>query len=179
MKKRGYSQKDIQEVLDSDQEINISLMNDFKQNFKFCPVYFFDGIQYDDVLKKNWEAVPFYDYEHLTQAKVLGITPQNYYIAEIAYPPLVPYDTLNNKIKTPYYTSLSSNDQSYTNSRDYGIVLYDDNNELLLRPLTYNNISLQRKGNYFKKGGMQYVFSGSDRFQKKLEKYFKKIEQKD
>lgn len=160
----------IKEVQDADRETNLSIIKDFSLYFKFCPVYFFYDTQLHAVLKRDWDQVTFYDDEHLTSVKKIEANSfGNYFIGEVNYPPSPTYP----EIKDGKVNHVDNSDEvEYANTRDYGILLYDDNFRLLPAKLQFTNVSLRRKGNVFNASSMKYVFSGTEKFEKKLSSYY-------
>lgn len=169
LRRRGMTAQ-IKEVEDGDRETNLSIIKDFSLNFKFCPVYFFYDTQLNAVLKHDWDNVTFYDDEHMTSAKKIEANSfGNYFIGEVNYPPSPNYP----EIKDGQVNSATNNDEvEYANTRDYGILLYDDTFKLLPAKLQFTNVSLRRKGNVFNASSMKYVFSGTEKFEKKLISYY-------
>nr|MBP6314899.1 hypothetical protein [Chitinophagaceae bacterium] len=168
LEKKGM-RKDAQLVREADREINTSIMRDFKENFKFCEVYFFYDSQMNYVLQKQWNMVTFYDSEHLKNGKKIEVSYiDNYIMAEVAYPPAPEYPRIDSTGKEiePLYTT------DYANARDYGIICYDQQYQLLRNKLQYTNISLRRVGNILRPESIQYRFVGAKKFQQKLERFF-------
>lgn len=167
-RKKGLM-KEMQEVIEADNEINTSIMKDFQYNFKFCNLYFFYDSQMNYVLNRQWDKIIFYDGEHLKNGKKIALSGlDNFIMAEVAYPPAPVYPTVDEKGKViePEYTT------DYAIARDYGILCYDENYKLLRNKLQYINISLKRVGNMFKPETLHYKFVGAAKFQQKLESYF-------
>ncbi len=167
LKKRGRTE-DIKQIQERDREINTSIIQEFHQHFSYCPVYYFYNKDYDLVKAKQWGDVAFFDYQSLSIKKQIELTnPGNYYIAEINYPPPASYSLATPGKEASSYTE----DDSYANSRDYHLLLYDESFRLLARPLGITNISLRRTGNIFKPETLSYRFRGADKLQAKLERY--------
>ncbi len=168
LEKKGL-RRDAQLVREADRETNTSIMQDFKENFKFCEVYFFYDSQMNYVLQKQWNRVTFYDSEHLKNGKKIEVSNiDNYIMAEVAYPPAPEYpriDSTGNEIEPQYTTE-------YANARDYGIICYDQNYQLLRNKLQYTNIALRRVGNILRPETIHYRFVGAKKFQQKLERFF-------
>jgi len=170
LQKQGLT-AEMRDVQQTDHEINSSIVRDFEKVFKFCPVYFFYDTQLHFVKNQQWESVLFFDYEHFKTNKKIEVSGfDQYIIAEVDYPPLPEYPTVDSagKIHYPEYTV------DYATARDYGILCYDKNYKLLRNKLQYTNISLRRYGNIFKPQTLYYRFVGALAFQEKLFKYFAK-----
>ncbi|MBK7586837.1 MAG: hypothetical protein IPI22_00080 [Bacteroidetes bacterium] len=170
LKKRGLH-SDIKDVIAADYEINSSIMQDFKNNFTFCNVYFCYDTQLNYILEKQWNKVTFYDFEHLTRDKRIEVSGiDNFIICEVNYPPPTEYPTIDEKGKVhePEYTV------EYANGRDYGVVCYDQDYKLLKNKLRFTNIAMLRTGNIFKPETLHYHFTGAKKFQARLEKYYTK-----
>ena len=160
------------EVNQHDIDKNASIISDFMFNFKYCPVYFFYDTQYDYIKNKEWQKVAFYDFESLEQNKKISINNlENYIIAEIAYPPAPDY----NKVDA-HGNEIISYERNYANSRDYGVICYDENFKLLNNTLQYTKIILKSPNSLLKKRE-GYTCIAAEKFQKKLEKYFKEAKQ--
>ncbi len=160
--------EDAGDVIQADYEINSSIVRDFEQYFTYCPVYFFYDTQMHYVQKRQWDKVEFYDYEHYKTNKKIEVSSiDGYFIAEVNYPPVTEYPTIDEqgKVHEPEYTT------DYAIARDYGILCYDEDFKLLRNKLQYINISLRRMGNMFKPETLRYKFTGAKKFQEKLEKY--------
>lgn len=167
MKIRGMSEEKIQDVKDMDDEINTSIMNDFANNFTFCPVYFFYNDQRDYVQQKQWEMVDFINpktFHKGTNPDFSAIN--NYLIAEVNYPPITEYDTIKSHII--YY----GGDEPVTKTHDNGILLYDSEFNLIKSKIRYTSCSLTRKGNMLKPRSLKYNFKGATKFQIRLNKFF-------
>lgn len=168
LQKRGLTD-DVKDVIETDHEINNSIVRDFEKNFKYCPVYFFYDTQLNFVQLKQWDKVNFFDFEHYKSNKKIEISGiSDYIIAEVNYPPLTEFPTVDEKGKVikPEYTV------EYAAARDYGIICYDENYKLLRNKLQYNNISLRRIGNMFDKKSLYYRFVGALAFEERLKKYY-------
>lgn len=174
LERRGLK-KDVLLVKQADKEINTSIIKDFSVSFSFCPVYFFYENQLEAVLKKDWDNVTFYDIEHLTSPKKIEAQSfGNYFIAEVNYPPNTNYKEIKADSKAANQADESPLEEpEYANSRDYGILLYDDNFKLLPGKLRFTNIALRQKGSIFNKDEREYFFSGAEKFDKILKKFFK------
>jgi hypothetical protein len=172
LKKRGLIEY-IKEIEEQDEEINRSIMVDFSKNFKYCPVYFFYSDQLELVKKRDWENVIFSDYESLVSNKKIEVHNfGNYYIAEANYPPAPIYESANNGDE-PSLTGGEGPENDFANSRDYGIVVYDENFVPLKSKLRFVNISLTKTGNIFKSGSRKYRFIGAAKLTEALIKYIK------
>ncbi len=174
LERRGLK-NDVLLVKQADKEINTSIIKDFSVSFDFCPVYFFYENQLDAVLKRDWDNVTFYDIEHLTSPKKIEAQSfGNYFIAEVNYPPNIAYKEVKEGSKAAERVDESPQEEpEYANSRDYGIILYDDSFKLLPGKLRFTNIALRQKGSIFNKDEREYFFSGAEKFDKTLKKFFK------
>lgn len=174
LQKRGYSNEQIKEVKEGDKQINTSLVKDFKNNFDFCPVYFFYNKDYDAVKNKEWDKVKFYDTDFniyaLNDAKnKLG----QYYIAEVGYPPIVNIAIIDKDNPPIRETDGFDGPEGSASRRDYCLLLNDDQFKILEGKLGLTNISLRRVGNIFKPSTLTFRFIGADFFNRKLQKYYK------
>ncbi|HMN32932.1 MAG: hypothetical protein IT215_03425 [Chitinophagaceae bacterium] len=167
LKKQGETHS-ANEIYQDDLDKNTSIISDFLLNFKFCPVYFFYDSQYHFVKNKEWNQVEFYDVESLTESKKISLTQlENYLIAEIAYPPAPEYNELDKN-----GNEIQSKERDFANSREYGVVCYDEDFKPLKNTLQYTKIILKSPSNFLKKTE-GYTCNAAEKFQKKLEKYFK------
>jgi hypothetical protein len=170
LQKKGLTDE-VRSVMQADSEINRSIVRDFEKVFTFCPVYFFYDTQLHFVKRKQWDGVHFFDYEHFKSNKKIEVSGfGDYLIAEVNYPPATEYPTIDSlgKIHYPEYTV------DYANGRDYGVICYDENYNLLRNKLQYTNVSLRQYGNMFKPESMHYRFVGALIFQEKLKKFYLK-----
>lgn len=173
MKKRGMAQSDIQSVMDADREINSSMINDFKNNFKFCVVYFFYAKDLEKLVEKRFSEIEFYDAEHFKLKKKIAIeNADDYLIAELGYQPIIENINITNQ-KVALKNFDYDGSQDHVGSRDYGILLFDETHKLLKDPyIHWVNVSMRRVGNIFKPSTLKYTFSGSINLEKKLRKYY-------
>lgn len=170
LQNRGM-EREANDVKTADYEINSSIVNDFGRNFKYCAIYFFYDTLLPFVQKKEWDKVNFFDYEHFKTNKKIEVSGiDNYLIAEVNYPPMTNYPTVDDKgtVHQPEYTV------EYANARDYGIICYDENFQLLRNKLQFTNISMHRAGNIFKPESIRYRFIGALQFQNRLLKFYGK-----
>lgn len=65
------------------EEENLELIRAFKENFTFCPVYFFDSKYSDNVLKRNFEDIIFLDVNG-NENKDITMNSTYFYTAEIS-----------------------------------------------------------------------------------------------
>lgn len=161
--------REMNDAIQADNEINSSIIRDFKNNFSFCPVYFFYDTLLDYVKGKKWDKVIFYDYEHLQSPKKIEVSDlENYLIAEVNYPPMSTYPIVDEKgvVHEPEY------EIDFASARDYGILMYDEHFNLLHNKMQFTNISLRRKGSIFDPKNATYSFEGASRFQLKLKKFY-------
>lgn len=172
LKKRGRM-ADIPTLQEADREINESIIRDFNQYFNVCPVYYFYNRDYDFVKNKQWDKVIFYDAEHISTPKKIELgNLQQYWIAEVNYIPMTQYtvkDSVSRKQSIDYFAG----EEDYASTRDYHLLLYNPQFQLLSRPLGITNISLRRNGNIFQPKTMKYQFKGAEKFNEVLQKYFK------
>jgi|LakMenEpi03Aug12_release.lakeMendotaPanAssembly.Ray.scaffolds.fasta_scaffold247107_2 hypothetical protein len=172
----AYERRDMKEEVAkiklSDQQTNLSIVRNFEKNFTFCPVYYFYSHDYDNVKARKWEDVTFYDADLLTTKKMIEVASLgNYFIAEVNYPPITDYEVIDPS-KAGRKNDYLNGTEDYAGTRDYCLLLYDDQFNLLKGKLGVTNISLRRTGNVFKPSTLQYQFSGADRLDDKLKKYF-------
>lgn len=172
LKKRGRA-NDIPLLQETDREINESIIRDFNQFFTFCSVYYFYNRDYDFVKNQQWDKVVFYDAEHVQSTKKIELgNLQQYWIAEVNYIPMTQYevkDSASRRKGIDYF----SGTEDYASTRDYHLLLYNPQFQLLPRPLGITNISLRRNGNVFQPKTMKYQFKGAEKFNEILQKYFK------
>lgn len=162
--------KDAQEVIADDLDKNTSIIADFSLNFKFCPIYFFYDSMYDYVKNKQWNLIEFYDSESLGTNKKISLSQlNNYMIVEIAYPPIMSYPEINvygKEINNKYTPE-------YANSREYGVVCYDENFNLLNNKLQYTKIILRNSNAVSNTSGKGYKCNAASKFETKLNQFFK------
>lgn len=171
LKKRGRT-ADIPVLQESDREINQSIISDFNQHFSFCPVYFFYNRDYDYVKNRQWDKVVFYDAEHISTPKKIELgNLQQYVIAEVNYVPMTNY-TVKDSVSRRKGIDYLAGEEEYASTRDYSLLLYTPNFELLPKPLGITNIALRRNGNIFKPQTLKYQFKGSEKLNAALLKYF-------
>jgi len=168
--RRTHNQEALSSVLEDDRQINRSIIADFKRNFKLCPIYFFYDRDYEAVKGHQWEQVTFYDFEHLESPKKIETSHlANYFIAEVDYPPVARYDTLDAP-SSRRGSDLKGGDD-YAAARDYCVILYDEDFNLLKGKIAVTNISLRKTGNIFKPAERQYSFSGAAALERVLLKF--------
>jgi hypothetical protein len=171
LKKRGRT-ADIPVLQEADREINQSIISDFNQHFLFCPVYFFYNRDYDYVKNRQWDKVVFYDAEHISTPKKIELgNLQQYVIAEVNYVPMTNY-TVKDSVSRRKGIDYLAGEEEYASTRDYSLLLYTPNFELLPKPLGITNIALRRIGNIFKPQTLKYQFKGSEKLNAVLLKYF-------
>lgn len=171
LKKRGRA-NDIPLLQEADREINQSIIADFTQYFSFCPVYYFYNRDYDYVKNRQWDKVIFYDAEHISTPKKIELgNLQQYVIAEVNYVPMTNYTVKDSASRRKGIDYLAG-EEEYASTRDYSLLLYTANFELLSKPLGITNISLRRIGNIFQSRSMKYQFRGAEKLNAALLKYF-------
>lgn len=153
--------KQIKYVQTYTSSLNQSIMNDFNENFSFCPVYFFYDTCLNKITQHDWNNVTFLD----ATAKVVNINQsftQNIWIAEIGYPPAPDYPDINSdeKQETPI---IYANANTGSN-----IVMHDISYAYLKNKLVSTN------GHIYKKMGTNSVsrYVGAALLQKKLTRFF-------
>ncbi len=163
----SYERRDMKEEVAkiklSDEQTNLSIVRNFKKSFSFCPVYYFYSHDYDNVKVRKWEDITFYDADLLTSKKMIEVPSLgNYFIAEVNYPPITDYEVIDpadGRRKNDYMNG----DENFAGSRDYCLLVYDEQFKLLNGKLGVTNISLRRIGNIFKPSTLEYQFSGADK----------------
>ena len=169
--------KDIEMVMQGDEEINQSVMHDFAAHFTFCPVYFFYDTCFEKARSKRWDEITFYDYESLRMKKYIAADQfVNYFFAEVGYKSPGEQLEINENV-TSYNVDQLKGDEDATASRNYGINLYDENFKVLRNKLAFTDISLREKGPLF--GAKKMVFIGAEKFQERLTSYYNKSSEKD
>lgn len=164
LEKRGLHDE-VWKVQEADNEINTSIIKDFKKHFNYCAVYFFYDTQLNYVLEKQWSFVTLYDFDHLMTPKKIELRYlDQYLIADVDYPPATFYE--NSNINKDVDTDV------FVNTRDYGLLTRTPDFKFVKGKLKYTNISLRRKGSIINKKDIKYVFEGADLYQKNLKKYF-------
>ena len=167
LKKRNMEEVILQ-VIQSDEEINNSIMRDFSKNFTFCPVYFFYDTCYEKAKAKQWEDITFYDYESINVKK--KITTQHfsdYYFAEIGYRSpgsQLDIDTVGRN-RDQY-----RGEEDHVATMNYGVNLYDEDFNPIKGKLGFTDISLRPRGPLF--GAKKMVFEGATEFNEKLRSKF-------
>lgn len=171
LKKRGRS-NEVQLLQEADREINESIIADFAGHFSFCPVYFFYNRDYDFVKEQAWDKVVFYDAEHITSPKKIELgNLQQYVIAEVNYVPMTNYtvkDSASRRKGIDYFAG----EEEYASTRDYSLLLYSPQFQLLPKPLGVTNIALRRNGNILQPKTLKYQFRGAEKLNMALTKYF-------
>ena len=147
-----------------DENLNQSIMQDFNLFFKYCPVLFFYNSDYDAVKEKRWNDVHFLKNTG-NENFIMNASIDNYLIGEVNYTPSPQYHDLNN----PKPKAESVADGGYANSNDpYGIILYDEQFELLPSKLVYTNANTKKISSKPKK----IIFMGAEKLNSKLSKFF-------
>ena len=160
--------------MEEDRQTNYSIISDFKNNFSYCPVYYFYSTNYDAVKNKEWNEISFFDAEHLDSPKQIEMNSLgNYYIVEVNYPPAPVYEKIEDPNKPLRLDFYSVTTPSYANARDYSLIMYQDDFTLIKGKMAVTNISLRKVGSIFKPEGRKYRFIGAEDFQHKINKYFK------
>ncbi|MBL7764591.1 MAG: hypothetical protein JNJ58_00725 [Chitinophagaceae bacterium] len=166
-RQRGM-EKEAQEVIATDEEINQSVMQDFKNNFTFCPVYFFYSSQLQEVIKQQWDKIVFYDKESLSQKKKIEVSGfSNYFIAEVNYPPIMEFDTVGIHNPISNYDMMDGDEPSVS-TRNYGVLTYDETYQYIPHKYRFVDISLRQRKVSSKPAKRQFVFVGASRYQKAL-----------
>lgn len=163
LEKRGQH-NEVGKVQEADNEINTSIIKDFKKHFNYCAVYFFYDTQLNYVLEKQWSFVTLYDFDHLLTPKKIELRYlDQYLIVDVDYPPA-----------TFSENSKGNNEESdvFINTRDYGLLTRTEDFKFVKGKLKYTNISLRRKGNILKSNDMKYIFEGAKIYQTRLMKYY-------
>ena len=169
--RRSKQSEALARILEDDRQINRSLIADFKAHFSFCLVYFFDQKDADAVRQKRWEQVTLYDVDHLDSArKIEWKSPGFYYIAQLGYPPMQRFDTLDANATLGRNEVLKGGDD-YAAARDYCLLLYNSEMQLLRGKLGVTNISLRKTGSLFRPEDRQYRFIGAQALQHALGKF--------
>lgn len=169
--RRSKQQEALANVLEDDRQINRSLIADFKAHFSFCPVYFFEQKDAEAVRQQRWEQVTLYDVDYLdSPRKIEWKTPGLYYIAVLGYPPIQRFDTLNTHATLGRHEILKGGDD-YVATRDYCLLLYNHEMQLLKGKLGVTNISLRKAGSLFRPEQRQFRFSGAQALQHALDKF--------
>jgi len=168
-------EKEINDVIKMDNDLAFAIMEDFKTNFKYCKVYYFDSPSLPDVMSRNWGKVTFYAHDFVHPVIPPDSLLQRFFIIENNYPPPPEYD----KIKKDGITILEPKDQKpYLNSNDeFGIVSYDETYTLLPTKIPYSRASLiskRIKDKWPKE--YTYTYIGALRYDRLLRKYFIKKE---
>lgn len=159
------------ELRNMDYEAHKSIIQDFKNNFSYCPIYFFKDSDFEFIKSKQWTNATFYDTSYNeTKKSVLLNNPGNYFIAEINYPPSIKYDTIGNEASTR--SNMLGEDDGTVASHDYCLLLSDENNNLLPRKLGVTNIFYRKVGNIFKGADRKYRFIGAAKLEQKLRSAF-------
>lgn len=169
--RRSKQSEALAQALEDDRQINRSLIADFKAHFSFCPVYFFDQKDAEAVRQQRWEQVTLYDVDYLDSArKIEWKSPGFYYIAKLGYPPIQRFDTLDANATLGRNEVLKGGDD-YAAARDYCLLLYNSEMQLLRGKLGVTNISLRKTGSLFRPDERQYRFNGAQALQHALGKF--------
>lgn len=173
MKERGMT-NEMKDVVKMDEQLAFAIMADFREHFKYCPVYFFDSPSLPDVKSKNWKTVSFYHHDFIHPVTPPDSLFRCFFILENNYPPAPQYDVLT---KENGVTILEPKDQkTFVNSNDeFGIVGYDAQYNLLPGKLAYSRAGLfaRRIKNAWPKE-YTYTYVGALRYDRLLTNYFKK-----
>ena len=154
-----------------DKASHTSIINDFRSNFTFCPIYFFYEKDIQAVLNRDWDNVVLYDTSFARSGKKIKVNNVgNFFIAEINYPPSIQYDTVREN-GNPTRISQLGEDDGPVASHDYTLILYDDQFKLLPKPLMLTNISYRKLGILFGSEERGYKFSGAIKLDAKLKKH--------
>ncbi|MBP6455088.1 MAG: hypothetical protein KA275_00055 [Chitinophagaceae bacterium] len=170
LKKYGSADQ-VKEVQEDDRAYNKEIVRDFKENFTYCPVYFFYDSDYDLAQKNQWEKMTFYDAESFEkEKKIEAIGINNFYFADIGF---YPADT---NLQAKEFWDARAQQYVYssevTSTNNYGIILYNEKFEALHGKMRFTDVIVSKKGNFMKKNAMRHYFEGAARLQKKALKFF-------
>ncbi len=138
-----------------------AIISDFRKNFTFCDVYFFNESDLKQFTSGDWSQISFWGKQG---QKVEFDKPENYLVANFG-------------IKPPVYTR-SADGKSWVNDNvqsraEDGIVLRDKNIKPLRNKLVFTNAALNKKGvGFLKPKSTYYVFMGAFQLELKLNKMF-------
>lgn len=159
----------IDEIQEYDQAIGQSIIKAFRKEFNFCKVYFFNSNQLELVKAKRWKEVDFIDSSFTKFVYVPDSILNNIWIAENNYPPTPGYkidEKSGHAVIEPTKNFVNTND-------DMGIVLHDNNYQLLPGRLCYHRAGLRQiriKKTIPKE--YTYTYHGVKHFNKSLRNYF-------
>lgn len=161
---------DVKLVQQYDEDIAKAIVDDFKQHFTFCKVYFFNSPQLHDVIDKHWDKVLFFEKDMLNPVKPDMSTFGNVWIVENNFPPPPNYKITVDE----QHPELSDQSRTYLNANDeFGIVSYNKNYELIEHKICYTRSRLKKIKipDTFPKE-YTYVYTGAGRFSTVLKKYY-------
>lgn len=171
--KRRGDDKNVAKLKQIDKATHLTIMNDFKSHFSFCPVYFFYEKDLESVIKRDWEKVIFMDTNFAQTDKIIKIgNIDNFFIAEINYPPSISYDTLREGSGVTSSTVLGPDDGAVS-SHNYCLLLYNDQYKLLPKPFRLTDIVYRKYGLLFGAEEKGYRFVGASKLDEKLKRLIK------
>lgn len=170
---RRGDDKNVAKLKQIDKATHLTIMNDFKSHFSFCPVYFFYEKDLESVIKRDWDKIIFMDTSFAqTDKKIKLDNVGNFFIAEINYPPSINYDT----IKTAgggISSSVLGADDGAVASHNYYLLLYNDQYKLLPKPFRLTDIVYRKYGLLFGAEEKGYRFVGASKLDEKLKRLIK------
>lgn len=147
----------------SDSQIKNALIKDFRTNFSFCPVYFFEIKDVEAVKAKKFKQVTFYDNNVIATDEPEKI--RDYYIANISFYPKETVEVADNN---------GTSVREETGVEDHfglGIILRNQAYEPVKGKLRFTSCRIGKRGSVFNKAKRYYVFWGSNLFSRKLAKF--------
>jgi hypothetical protein len=159
--KKAGDQKTVDVYKRSDNQIKNAILKGFRNEFTFCPVYFFSSDDYEEVKNKKWDKVKFVD--HNLSPVQLGNDIQNYQLANISFFPR----ELNKVVKDQ--TEIFEEEPE--NRFGIGIILNTPEFEPVLGKLRFTPCKIAKRGSIFTPKKRYYVFNGAASFNKKLSKF--------
>lgn len=122
--KRKGDADGVQQVQENDAKINSTIMDDFANNFNYCPVYFYYDTEHDKVVARKLSEVHFFAFEKNKKREVvLEDTISDYYIAEISYPPITNLIELDSN-QNMRNVNVDTNDEEYASHSTLGLNVY-------------------------------------------------------
>lgn len=166
-------QNEVEELRREDERIAAAIMEDFKYNFQFCKVYFFNGPELNLVKEKKWSDVSFFDQNLVDRIIPPDSLLKHVFIVELNYPPPPINQIITTSDGVTYQEPQDM--RTYLLSDIPGLVTYDANYVWLntkfgfVRPRVYH----RRIARSPQSGQIVWNF-GVKSYDRLLRKYFRK-----
>lgn len=151
------------EYVRSDNQIKHAIMKSFQAEFGYCPVYFFNASDYEQVKNKELDAVTFYakDGKEVTIPSSI----EDYRIANISF---YPKETFEVKDAQTGETNIREGAENHFGT---GIIIYNKNYKPIAGKMRFTPCKIFKRGSIFNKKNRYYDFKGAGTLNKRLAKY--------